>query len=441
METEKLYDRKTVKVGIKPTQEQISLFYYLGECHADLFNMANAEIRYRIEFREQINYQMEEDLKKIGIDVPREELRILIANTTDKIQKRKINKILRKGGTDYKALCDWNTSVRQSLPLLAQVDCASEQCTLDRITGAWSSYRELKKRGDTEARPPKNRNSEFWFDSLAWKSGKIRGNEITLGHKIPNKPELKFKIDEYGLEKITGKELCRVEITREYSEKWITNSKWYLTLTYEVAKPEEKNINRILALDTGAGDIAGIDSRGRVYLQPMRRADKYWHKILKPLKSARENMPRGDEQRQKLQEKIRKIERKQSNQMNDFQRKLAHSIVEKADCFIIGKSTVRLGLAQSTDGSKKEHRGAQNTGSISRFIMLLKNKAKEQGKKVIEVPDAKFVEITDKAERKVLMALEHLKAGIIETGWEEKKIAKICAIAEKSATQMVRKFL
>ncbi len=445
MKEEKDYNRKTVKVAIYPTEEQIATLYYIGSLHAELFNMANAEIKYRIENRDQIKEEIENELKNLGYDMPRKELFLLKAEMSKK-EKRKINQIIYKASTDYMTMCDWITPMRQSFIEFAQINRKSEEATLDRLTGAWASFLELRKNDDPKARPPGRRNSELYFDAIPWSDGKIVGAGITLAHKIPSATKLNFVLPQYALDTIAGREICRVEIVRQYPEKWIEKTKWYATITYKTTKPDMVPMERILALDLGAGSIAGIDSRGRTYLQPMRRADKYWQKILIPLKQERDALEKGEPKRNTLQEKIREMERRQSDQMKDFQRKLAHSIVQKADCFLVGKTPIRLGLAQSEDGSKKEHRGVQNTGGLSRLLTLLHNKAIEFGKTVIEVPDATFVEIVNNAPRKVVMAYEHLQKGfenslLNSSNWPENKKLAILKIAQKSLTKEPRKFL
>jgi hypothetical protein len=105
-----------------------------------------------------------------------------------------------------------------------------------------------------------------------------------------------------------------------------------------------------------------------------------------------------------------KLSKKWADKQKDLQRKIAHEMVQYGDIFFVGETMIRLGLAKSEMGSKGQHRAVQNTGNLARFVRFLKEKAVEQGKQVIEVPD--FVSDAEKTVRKAESALRHLEHGL-----------------------------
>jgi hypothetical protein len=126
--------------------------------------------------------------------------------------------------------------------------------------------------------------------------------------------------------------------------------------------------------------------------------------------------------------------KKMADQQLDFERKTARNIVQMADCIFIGVTSVRLGLAKTKTKSGKVHRGVQNTGLMARLPDLIRQKAVEFGKVVIDVSDPRLsndkqvntLTTHPKFNRPEYLAQKQLSAKIIfERGMEtyNKKVA------------------
>jgi transposase len=297
---------------------------------------------------------------------------------------------------------------------LKQIRSEDARGTALYVSGAFDSYFELKKRGDAQARMPRP-SSNGMFQTIIWQNVVLRGNSVRLIHMLDGKKQfLDIEIPQMTAKKIGGRDIIHAKIVRK--NKCLDDPSGYsIELVCHQPAPEPKVLKRAMGVDIGAGNIAMVDSRGHKTWVHMRRPDKFWMpKILlcdAQLKALRDGRLEQTQQYHDTAKNRRGMFQKMQSQQRDFQRKLAAHVIIMADVFFIGEESIRLGLAQSHDGTAKEHRGVQNTGAMSRFVQYLKWNARKNGKMVVMVPDA-HSQHADYKTRKVLAAEAHLKSGL-----------------------------
>jgi len=123
-----------------------------------------------------------------------------------------------------------------------------------------------------------------------------------------------------------------------------------------------------------------------------RRVDKYWQPKIEELMSKRDHCNRYSNRWNWYNEKLKKIQRKQTNQQKDSQHQISKKIVEntKANTIIIGDLNAK-DMSKKRKGEKKNkkslHRSVHNSGVIGRFARFLTYKAERVGKKVIRISE------------------------------------------------------
>lgn len=283
----------------------------------------------------------------------------------------------------------WLTTVKDtvftmedgSTVVLKDVSVDLSRQVLKMLAGSWQSYFELRKKGDTEARPPAPKKEE-WFQTMAWSSFKVLGDTILVpGYQ---RQRIKIKLGEYLTREIEGKEVAYLTLYRNRF-----NGEFNLSVVVKTPAPQQiENPKVIRAIDLGAGDIAVSDSSGQEYLIPARRPDKHWMPLIAQVEGRAERCIKGSHAYKRRMNARRTMHEKSGNQKNSYQRKLARALFSGGvEAIVIGKSKTRLGLAQSESGTSDQHYGAQNTGYLFRQLLYIKEKAKERGIPVIEFPD------------------------------------------------------
>ncbi len=326
-------------------------------------------------------------------------------------------KKLRDAGTEVEV----NKGMKELLSL-ASIDVSRQ--VLARVADGWKAFFEAKKRGDTEVRPPMPMNPDH-FQALQWSAQHIRLVDGVLS--LPAFSGIKLKL---SLRQVVSKQRGDNRPQESnYLERMVgEKSVRYLTLTYDWRKDEfflscvvglpptplkTENPSLYRAIDLGAGDIAVTDSDGSEFLIPLRRPDK-WHqpeiaKINKRLKKRRGS--------KKLKRARNHAFERQSDQFETFQKQLAHKLAEpKVECIVVGMQKIRLGLAQSEDGTPKQHYGVQNTGNLFRLVLFLRSKCEERGIRFVELPDPRREGSLDDPESKFQASRNLLTQAVEGTG-------------------------
>jgi putative transposase len=111
------------------------------------------------------------------------------------------------------------------------------------------------------------------------------------------------------------------------------------------------------------------------------------------IKSKRDHCKKKSKKWVRLHGVYRKMEKKKSNQLKDFQHKLSKKMVNntKANTIIVGDLKVKnMAKSKKLKGKRKRamNRSNQNQGYLSRFIEFLTYKAELIGKKVIKIDES-----------------------------------------------------
>jgi putative transposase len=332
----------TAKVKIYPTEDQLKVLWELSDKCCSLYNLALAE-------RKDAWKNDKKSIKYID-------------------QQNKLPEF-KKNNSDYKA-----------------VYSKTLQGILKKLDANYKSFFALRKNGDSKARTP-NFKSRKYFQTIPYnQSGFYQArNYIIFSHKV-NETELIFDI---------GKKFENVKQVEIYNDDpFKAKGDFYISITYEVAQPEYIDNGLYQADDAGITKIVtAVNSQGKFFEVKTPRSDKYWQPKIDKIKSRRDHCKKVGKRWVRLHKNYRKMEKKKSNQLRDFQHKLSKKMVNntKANTIIVGDLKVK-NMAQSKKLKGKRQRAMnrsnQNQGYLSRFIEFLTYKAELIGKRVIKIDES-----------------------------------------------------
>ncbi|HUT82549.1 MAG TPA: transposase [Candidatus Bathyarchaeia archaeon] len=282
--------------------------------------------------------------------------------------------------------------IKEQYSRYKQVHSKTLQMTLRQLDADFKSFLALRKKGHSEAQPPKFKGKKYFTPIIYNQSGfKIKGNMIRFNHFYPTKEtketELYFQLENRF--NPINRNIKQVLISQNYKTK-----EFNLSITFEEPTPIYQDNGLYQAIDQGVMSIvAGVNNHaGKTIIIKNQRVDKYWQPKIEELTSKRDYCKKYSNKWHWYNEKLKKIIRKQSNQQKDFQHKVSKKIVEntKADTLIIGDLNTRQ-MSQKRIGDKKNrkslHRSNHNSGVIGRFARFLTYKAEKVGKKVIRISE------------------------------------------------------
>src|SRR3989338_7585454 len=149
--------------------------------------------------------------------------------------------------------------------------------TLDTLDGAYKSFLALRKNGDFDARPPRAR-SEWDFCEVPGRFGfKIQSGEFALSCGKLSLEPLHFPIPEHQ-QGMLSRAIAIKKFTLYRDERDMRKpGRFFASLAYEIAKPEEKPFvpEEAVFVSPGASSIGVISPMGEVVI-PLWRADKHW---------------------------------------------------------------------------------------------------------------------------------------------------------------------
>jgi putative transposase len=339
----------TKKVKIYPTEQQLDILWKLSDQCTFLYNQALEE-RKRIWSTEKRSVKYEE-------------------------QATNLLHILKDSNSNLKI-----------------VYSKTLQTILKKLDSNYKSFFALWKNGDKNARPPKFQSRKFFHCIPYNQSGfKIYRNYMVFSHKV-NKTELVFDIGE----KVEN--IKQVEIYND--DPFKAKGDFYISITYEIQTPSYSDNRLYQAIDAGITKIVtAINNSGKFFEIKTPRIDKYWQPRIDSLKSRRDHcigIKKGSKKSRRwlqLHKNYKRMEKKKSNQLRDFQHKLSRKMVDntKANTIIIGDLKVKkMAKSKKQKGKRKKtlNRSTQNQGYLSRFINFLSYKAELIGKKVVKIDEA-----------------------------------------------------
>ena len=266
------------------------------------------------------------------------------------------------------------------------------QGILKKLDANYKSFFALQRNGDYNSRPPKFKSNKF-FQTIPYNQSGFHQarNYLIFTHKV-NDTELVFDV---------GKKFENIKQIEIYNDNpYHGRGDFYISITYEVATPEYVDNNLYQANDAGITKIVtAINSHGNIFEVKTPRIDKYWQPKIDSLKSRRDHcigVKKGSKKSRrwvKLHNSYKKMEKKKSNQLKDFQHKLSKKMVNntKANTIIVGDLKVKnMAQSKKQKGKKKRamNRSTQNQGYLSRFIEFLTYKAELIGKRIIKIDES-----------------------------------------------------
>ncbi|MDG6251516.1 transposase [Methanocalculus sp.] len=270
--------------------------------------------------------------------------------------------------------------LKKEWPELKKVNAKVLQMTLKTLDANDRSFFELIK-VDPDTKPPGFKGRKYFTTMKHNQSGfKIDTDSIKLSHKLPGGVDLIFAIPEHEFGVVK-----QVEVFQDGKEKW------YLAVVEEVVPPTPVDNGQYQAWDLGVIKQTAVNSQGKFIEVQNIRPDRYWNKKIDTVQSKRDHCKKikgkQPSRRWKRYNAVkRKMEKKKSNQLKDFQHKVSKKLVEntKAGTIIIGDLPVKK-MPRSKTATKPMNRSTQGTGYLARFAGFLTYKAILAGKQVIEI--------------------------------------------------------
>ena len=332
----------SAKVKIYPTEDQLKVLWELSDKCCSLYNLALAE-------RKDAWKNESNSIKYVD-------------------QQNKLPEF-KKNNPEYKVVY---SKVLQGI--------------LKKLDANYKSFFALCKNGDTTARPP-NFKSHKYFQTIPYnQSGFYQArNYMCFTHKV-NDTELVFDLRK------KFENIKQIEIYND--DPLYGKGDFYVSVVYEVATPEYFDNNLYQADDAGITKIVtAVNSNGKFFEIKTPRSDKYWQPKIDSIKSKRDHCKKKSKKWVRLHGVYRKMEKKKSNQLKDFQHKLSKKMVNntKANTIIVGDLKVKnMAQSKKLKGKRKRamNRSNQNQGYLSRFIEFLTYKAELIGKKVIKIDES-----------------------------------------------------
>ena len=129
------------------------------------------------------------------------------------------------------------------------------QTTLEKLDRDYKSFFSLWEKGDTSARPPHFKGKKY-FSTLCYnQSGfKLKENSVIFSHKHPSKIALRFTIPSHL---IPQEKIKQVEI-------FLSNKKWFVSITYEFNPPPYSDNSFYQAFDLGINQTSWCEYCGKI---------------------------------------------------------------------------------------------------------------------------------------------------------------------------------
>lgn len=207
------------------------------------------------------------------------------------------------------------------------------QYILRTLDSDYKSFFSLLKNGDKKAKPPKFKGKKYFTTMTYNQTGfKIDKGFISLSHKHPSKIKLKFKIPE----KFEFKKIYQASVFHQ-------DNKFFISITYD--KEEKKYVDNGIyqAFDLGIIKHTAINSKGKFIEFKNKRPDKYWESKITKIQSRRDHCKKGSRKYKLLNRNLKRMKRKATNQLKDFQHKLSRKVIDntKANTIIVGKIGIK----------------------------------------------------------------------------------------------------
>lgn len=276
------------------------------------------------------------------------------------LQERKEAYSLNRISINYQAQQNQLPDIKQTNPEYKEIHSQILQNVLKRVDLAFQGFFSRVKKG-VKAGFPRFRSISR-YDSFTFpQSGfSLSGNKLTLS-KIGT---VKLKLSR----KIQGK-VKTCQIKREID-------KWFVIFTVETATQPLPKTGEEIGIDAGVVSFLTLSDGSEI------ENNRFYQSTQKQLRVAQRAVSRkkkGGANRRKAVLKLRKIHQKIKNQRADYQHKISNYLVKTYDVICIEKLNLS-GMVKSRLGK------SLSDVAIGNFYRMLKCKAENADKRVIEIP-------------------------------------------------------
>lgn len=281
--------------------------------------------------------------------------------------------------------------IKQKYPDYQWVYSKVLQQVLKKLNENFRSFFAQLKAPELNAKPPHFKGKKYFFTLCYNQSGfKLTENSLTFSHKHPSKTPLKFLLP---IPFNTSYSIKQVEIKQD------VENKWFVCITFEKKPPPYYDNGLYQAIDLGISNLVSAVNLHFKFIQVKnKRADLYWKKKLEEVQSKRDHCKKYSHRWKRYNNTFKRMKRKCTNQMHDFQHKISHQVLNntRANTIIIGDLNVKAmakkrkgtGNRRKTKAYKTLNHSIQNTGSLGRFAQFLTYKAEKMGKRVIRIDES-----------------------------------------------------
>lgn len=272
-----------------------------------------------------------------------------------------------------------------------------------RLHKSLISFLKSKKKGTNDFAFPKHKKKGQWNSLIYTDYGRnIQGYFTTMERKIgKEKANNHIPVPKIGFIKIKRhRELPKGAVVKTLS---ITKDgcKWFASFTFQLEKavkeaPKEDLQASCIGIDMGLNDFI-YTSNGLSEPLPKfyRKREKHLKKVQRKLSRAKKRSPRY----YKLLKAVQKAHYRVKMQRQEFHYKVANSLLKHYDLIVLENLSIRNMLRKAKPKQDEDgqylHNGRKAKSGLSKsianagwysFRVILENKAKELGKKVVAVP-------------------------------------------------------
>ena len=280
------------------------------------------------------------------------------------------------------------TARRRENKAWARVPRNWQEETLDALDSAFKSFLSLRKRGDHDARAPRDRREDT-FSEISGRSGvNVRdGNLVFACPPFSGDPLLTFPIPDYQRKKLDGARAKKFTLYRDEPNMKRPGRLW-VSVVYELPLPQTASFlpDEAVYVSLGASSVGIVSPRGEEVVK-LWRPDKYWERRIEAVETRMGRCTKGSRAWRKRVSAKRVMQRITGRQQTQnhcevvVQKLLAHG-----RHFIVTELVVRSKKGHLADSDRPERGGrlglnwaAQNTGSIGHLVRQLQEKVKELG--------------------------------------------------------------
>lgn len=260
--------------------------------------------------------------------------------------------------------------------------------TLDGLNGGYLSFMALRKNGDMDARPPKER-SEGFFQKIPGRSGfKVSDDFSTITLSCGNGRKITCPTASYQKQRLmeaSKSDKFKIKKFELYRDR---NSRFWISLAYELGSPEvtESTDDKNVYLGLGTTAIGAVSSKGEEIIYPWR-SDRHWKPKIEAVKRRMKGLKKDSRQWKKMNNSHRRMWELFSRQNKQWIRETVDYLLEHHGVhFVVPVLVVRSKAGKLADSEKPERSGSlgpnwqvQSTGTMSEFVLWLMEKVKEHG--------------------------------------------------------------